>query len=112
MSSYSTALTLPVPVLSVVPAAVMAAGSAGLSVRAQTPYSMKCKSGLTFTTYPVSIEITVTGLDGAAQVTVYAHNFGFGPLQSGACSKRAINLIAEMSHILQSWSQQAAAQAR
>jgi hypothetical protein len=111
MSSYQTAFTLPVPLASVVPAAAMAAGNVGLTVRAQTPYALKCRSGLTFTTYPVTIEITVSGVDGAAYVNVYAHNFGWGPLQSGACSQRATKLIGAMSYILQGWAQQAAAQA-
>jgi hypothetical protein len=109
MSSYSTTWTVPVPVAAIVPAAVHAAGMVGLRVQSQMPYSMKCKGGMTFSTYPVTVEVSVAGVDGAAAVLVYAHNFGLGPLQSGACEKRATALLQAMSNILQGWAQQNAA---
>ncbi len=108
MSSYSTSWTAPAPVASIAPAAVYAAGMVGMKVTVQTPYSVRCKSGISLTTYPVTVEIAVSGVDGAAAVNVYAHNFGFGPLQSGACQDRATRLLSAMSGILQDWARQAA----
>jgi hypothetical protein len=79
MSSRKAAFTFPVPVANVVPAA-----------------------------YPVAIELVVSGVDGAATVSLNAHNFGFGPLQSGACRDEATKLINAMAAILQAWAMQAA----
>jgi hypothetical protein len=104
-------MTFQAPVAAVAPAAAQAAAMAGLKVKAQTPYSVKCKSGMTLTTYGVTIEVTVAGVDGAAVTTIYAHNFGMGPLQSGACRDRATRLVANLQQVLQVWSQQAPAQA-
>jgi hypothetical protein len=108
MASYHAAFTFPVPVANVVPAAVYGASSAGLNVMSQAPFAMTCKSGLTFTSYPVTVELAVSGVDGAAVVSINAHNFGFGPLQSGACKSEATKLLNAMSGILQSWAAQAA----
>lgn len=107
MSSYRASFTFPVPVGNVVPAAVYGASSAGFALKAQGTYAMKCRSGLTFTTYPVTIELSVTGVDGAAVVSIDAHNFGFGPFQSGACRDRATKLLDLMWGILQIWAAQA-----
>ena len=109
MSSFNTVLTLPVPVANVIPAAAYATPMAGLTLQAQTPYSLKCKSGMSLTTYPVTVEVTAAGADGAAVITVYAHNFGMGPLQTGACRDKAMALVLAMQNILASWAQQAAA---
>jgi hypothetical protein len=108
MSSYQVAFTFPVPVASVVPAAVYGANAAGLGVKSQAPYAMTCKSGLTIVSYPVTIDLAVSGVDGAAIVSLNAHNFGFGPLQTGACKSEATKLLNAMSGILQTWAAQAA----
>ena len=108
MSSYSSSWTVPAPVANIIPAAVYAAPTVGMKVQAQTPYSFKCRSGLTFTTYPVTLEINVSGVDGAATISMNAHNFGFGPLQTGACRDRVTKLFGAMSNILQAWAQQQA----
>jgi hypothetical protein len=108
VSNYATSLTVPAPLAQVVPAAVYAAQAVGLKVQGQAPYMMKCKSGMGLTAYPVTIELAVAGVDGAAQINVKASNFGFGPLQSGACRDNANKLIASMVGILQAWAAQAA----
>jgi hypothetical protein len=111
MSSYKTWMTLPAPVAQVIPAAVHAANAVGVKVKEQGPFAMKCKSGLTFTTYLATIEVGVSGVDGAAVVNVYARNFGFGPLQGGGCRDRATQVIDGMCDMLQSWTQPQGAQA-
>jgi hypothetical protein len=56
----------------------------------------------------VTIDLAVSGVDGAAVVSLNAHNFGFGPLQSGACQSETTKLLNAMSGILQTWAAQAA----
>jgi hypothetical protein len=108
MSKHTTSATLPAPVAHVVQAAAHAAPGAGLQVEAATPYTLKCRSAVTLTAWPVTVELSVAGTDGAAQVSIYAHNFGFGPLQSGACRDRAERLMAGTVQILQAWASQGA----
>jgi hypothetical protein len=110
MSNCSTSVMVPAPLAQVVPAAVYAANALGMRVEGQSPYGMKCKGGITFTTYPVTVELSVAGVDGAAQIAVRASNFGFGPLQSRACRDKATELINRTCGILQSWAAQQGAQ--
>jgi len=109
MSSFATSLTVPAPVAQVVPAAVYAANALGHKVQNQGPYAMKCQTSLMrIVGNRVTIEIQVGGIDGAAQISIRASNFGLGPIQTGVCRDEANKLIASMVGILQGWAAQAA----
>jgi hypothetical protein len=112
VSSFQTTFTLPVPVASVVPAGVLAAAAVGKGVRNQQPYSLICKgSWLRMLGYPVTLKMQVAGVDGAAVIHIDATNFGFGPINSGACKHETEQFWARLVEILQQWSAQAAAMA-
>ena len=107
MSSYKTNVAYPVPVAWVSQAAIQAAAQVGMSIKAQSPNYVKFGSGLTLMTYPVTLELWITGVDGNAQISVAAHNFGWGPLQTGACRDKAEQVMNFTAVILQGWSRQA-----
>jgi hypothetical protein len=61
MSKYATSATLPAPVARVVQAAAHAAPAAGLQVQSVAPYALKCRPGITLTTYAATVELSVAG---------------------------------------------------
>jgi hypothetical protein len=103
VSSYVTSLTVPVPVASVIPAAARAATGIGLLVEGQMPASMRCRTGGMLTAWPVTLDVSVAGSDGAAVVTVVARSFGIGPLAGRARRVRATQLAGVIGAVLQGW---------
>ena len=108
MSSFTTTVVYPVPTAWVSNAVAQAAASTGMQTQDCTPAYVKCHTGMTLMSYPVTIEIQVAGSDGAARLDVKAHNFGWGPIQTGACRDKAQQLLYATSMVLQAWSRQAA----
>ena len=78
---YIAQFVLPVPVLAVVPAGIQAAGVVSKSILGQSPTNLTIKGSLLrLIGYPVTIKMTVWGVDGAASVRLEGSSFGFGPI--------------------------------
>jgi len=111
MPTQVSQFTFPVPVRSVVPAAVLAAQAVGKGVRQQTETTLEVKGSLLkLVGYPVTIKLTAWGVDGAANVTIEASSFGFGPLVGHTVRSESEEFVRQLTYILQQWSAQGAAQ--